>query len=95
MLQLYVSVGPIFYSILWQRCAYDLIRFNEKKQNKVKGWKNTMFCLKYLLWSTQTRDVSPKISTNKWKLSRGLIKSSSVVTPLIVAVQSQTGAAAF
>lgn len=54
-LQLYVSVGPISYSILWQRCAYDLIWFNEKKQNKVKGWKNTMFCLKYLLWSTQTR----------------------------------------
>lgn len=42
-LQLYVSV------------LYDLIWFNEKKQNKVKGWKNTMFCLKYLLWSTQTR----------------------------------------
>lgn len=41
--------------LLYVSVLYDLIWFNEKKRNKVKGWKNTMFCLKYLLWSTQTR----------------------------------------
>lgn len=54
MLEIYVCDNHGYVATL-RLCAYDLIWFTEKKRNKVKGWKNTMFCLKYLLWSTQTR----------------------------------------
>ena len=63
MLQLCISFGSVFYSIVWQHCAYVLVRLRHKDLVRIR--KRSCFAWKYLFWSTQTQrcpELSSKIS---------------------------------